>query len=201
VRRALGPVDVTATISGPGGSSRTVTAIRATEVPPGERYGDAPGVFYKRVRVETPANWASPTQTPRHATPGDTVAVTIRAGGLQQRFSYRVEAVPEGTASQKRALVIAAEDYTGTSPNREAGYDGAPRYLAQHVDALEYRLDGRRRGRVTRRWPTVGWNEWSPDGRTLAYERIDTERGIEEIRLVDRGRRRDRRLVAGHLPR
>ncbi len=137
VRRSLGPVDVTATISGPGGSSRTVTAIRATDVPPGERYGDAPGVFYKRVRVETPANWASPTQTPRHATPGDTVAVTIRAGGLQQRFSYRVEAVPDGTAGQKRALVIAAEDYTGTSPNREAGYDGAPRYVAQHVDALE----------------------------------------------------------------
>ena len=118
VRRSLGPVDVTVAISGPGGTSRTVTAIRAQEVPPGERYGDAPGTFYKRVRITTPANFASPTQTPRPATPGDTVDVTVRAGGLQQRFSYRVEAVPDAGEPKKRVLVIAAEDYTGVSPNR-----------------------------------------------------------------------------------
>lgn len=70
------------------------------------------------------------------------------------------------------------------------------------ADAIwEHRLDGRRRARVTPRWPDVGWHEWSPDGRTLAYERIDTEKDVAEIRLVDRGRRRDRRLVAGRLPR
>ena len=34
-------------------------------------------------------------------------------------------------------LVVAAEDYTGKSPNVTAGYDTAPRYLAQHVAALE----------------------------------------------------------------
>ncbi len=34
-------------------------------------------------------------------------------------------------------LVVAAEDYTGTSPNRKAGYATAPRYLQQHVDALK----------------------------------------------------------------
>ena len=140
VRRSLGPVDVTVAISGPGGTSRTVSNVRATEVPPGERYGDAPGTFYKRVRITTPLNWASPTQTVRNATPGDTVAVTVRAGGLQQRFSYRVEAVPdavpEGGTAKKRVLVIAAEDYTGVSPNRRSGYDVAPRYLQAHVDAL-----------------------------------------------------------------
>ena len=38
--------------------------------------------------------------------------MTIRAGGLQQEFSYRVEAVPEA-GDQQRVLVIAAEDYTG----------------------------------------------------------------------------------------
>ena len=122
VRRSLGPVDVTVAISGPGGANRTVTAIRAEEVPPGERYGDAPGQYYKRVRVTTPANFASATQTPRPAAPGDTVAVTIRAGGLQQRFSYRVaalpDAVPEGGTAKQRVLVIAAEDYSGASPNR-----------------------------------------------------------------------------------
>jgi Zinc carboxypeptidase len=140
VRRSLGPVDVTAEISGPGGADRTVTAIRAEEVPPGERYGDAPGQYYKRVRATTPVNFASPTQTPRPATAGDTVDVTIRAGGLRQRFSYRVQAVPdavpEGGTAKQRVLVLAAEDYSGVSPNREPGYDVAPRYLQQHVDAL-----------------------------------------------------------------
>ena len=34
-------------------------------------------------------------------------------------------------------LVVAAEDYTGKSPNVTAGYDTAPRYLTQHVAALE----------------------------------------------------------------
>ena len=140
VRRSLGPVDVTVSISGPGGNNRTVSHIRAEEVPPGERYGDARGTYYGRFRITTPVNWASPTQTPRFATPGDEVDVTIRAGGLQQEFSYRIEAVPdavpEGETAKQRVLVIAAEDYTGTSPNREPGYDVAPRYLAQHVDAL-----------------------------------------------------------------
>ena len=79
---------------------------------------------------------SSPTQTARPATPGDTVNVTVRAGGLQQRFSYRVEAVPDAGEPKKRVLVIAAEDYTGVSPNRGGAYDVAPRYLQQHVDAL-----------------------------------------------------------------
>ena len=65
----------------------------------------------------------------------------------------------------------------------------------------QHRLDGGRPRRVTPRWPDVGWHECSRDGRTLAYERLVSQRGIAEIRLVDRGRRRDRRLVAGRLPR
>ena len=55
---------------------------------------------------------------------------------LQQRFSYRVEAVPDAGDPKKRVLVIAAEDYTGSSPNRGGAYDVGPRYLQQHVDAL-----------------------------------------------------------------
>ena len=51
-------------------------------------------------------------------------------------MSYRVDAVQDDPAKQ-RVLVIAAEDYTGTSPNRTPGYDTAPRYLAAHVAALE----------------------------------------------------------------
>ena len=135
VRRSLGPVDITVEIEGPGGDDEEVEHIRAAEVPPGERYGDALGSYYKRVRITTPENWGD-EEEPRYATPGDEVDVTIRAGGLQQEFSYRVEAVPEA-GDQQRVLVIAAEDYSGTSPNREPGYDVAPRYLAQHVSALQ----------------------------------------------------------------
>ena len=66
--------------------------------------------------------------------------MTIRAGGQSQFFRYRVEAVPDtppvGEQPKKRVLVVAAEDYTGVSPNRRPGYDVAPRYLQQHVDAL-----------------------------------------------------------------
>ncbi len=61
--------------------------------------------------------------------------MTVRAGGQQQRFSYRVAAVPADT-TKTRVLVVAAEDYTGTSPNRTPGYATAPRHLQQHVDAL-----------------------------------------------------------------
>ena len=64
------------------------------------------------------------------------MAVNVRAGGLQQRFSYRVEAVPDAGDPKKRVLVLAAEDYTGVSPNRGGPYDVGPRYLQHHVDAL-----------------------------------------------------------------
>ena len=130
VRRSLGPVDITVGISGPGGTSRTVSHIRANEVPAGERYGDAPGVFYKRVRITTPANFASPTQTARPATPGDTVAVTVRAGGLQQRFSYRVEAVPdapvEGQPAKKRVLRHRGRGLHGRVPEPPPGLRRRP---------------------------------------------------------------------------
>src|SRR3954471_19601688 len=42
VRRSLGPVDISASISGPGGASRSVL-LRADEYKGGERYGDVPG--------------------------------------------------------------------------------------------------------------------------------------------------------------
>ena len=61
--------------------------------------------------------------------------MTVLAGCQQQRFSYRV-ASTRHDATKKRVLVVAAEDYTGTSPNKTP-YATAPRYLAQHVDALK----------------------------------------------------------------
>ena len=90
-------------------------------------------------------------------------------------------------------------DDTSWTPDRRGvtTTSGAPGRQA----IKEFGLDGKTRGRITPYWSYVGWHEWSRDGRTLAYERVDVERNIAEIRLVDRGRRRDRRLVAGGLPR
>jgi hypothetical protein len=65
----------------------------------------------------------------------------------------------------------------------------------------DYRFDGSLRRRVTRHWPDIGRHEWSPDGRTLAYDRVGVVRPVVDIRLVGEGRRHDRRLVAGSLPR
>jgi hypothetical protein len=140
-KKSLGSVVFSAQISTPGvGGSRTVTL---TGVPwdGGERLGDRPGSSFQRVRVNIPADWRNtPTQSARPALPGDIVAVTVRAGGQSQFFRYRVEAVPdavpEGGTAKKRVLVVAAEDYTGVSPNRAPNYDVAPRYLQSHVDAL-----------------------------------------------------------------
>ena len=138
-KKSLGSVVVSASISGTGLPNRTFTTT-ATPFVGGERLGDRPGRAFNRVRVTTPVNWSTPTQTARFATAGDIVSVTIRAGGQSQFFRYRVEAVPDtppvGEQPKKRVLVVAAEDYTGVSPNRRPGYDVAPRYLQQHIDAL-----------------------------------------------------------------
>ena len=139
-KKSLGSVVFSVNISGPGGGGRTLTL---TGVPweGGERLGDRPGKAFQRVRVNIPADWrGTPTQSARPAVAGDVVAVTIRAGGQSQFFRYRVEAVPDtppaGEQPKQRVLVVAAEDYTGVSPNRAPGYDVAPRYLQPHVDAL-----------------------------------------------------------------
>ena len=136
-RRILGPVDfVVQAQTGPGGNSRTLT-LRAQPWRGGERFGDLRGKYYQRVRAAVPASFTQPgtTQTPRPLVAGDIVNVRVIAGSQQQRFSYRVQSTrPAGDA--KRVLVVAAEDYTGLSPNK-LPYDDAPRYLDAHVAALE----------------------------------------------------------------
>ncbi len=136
-RRILGPVDfVVQAPAGPGGGSRTLT-LRADPWRGGERFGDLRGKYYQRVRARIPADFVQPgtAQTPRPLVAGDVVNVRVIAGSQQQRFSYSVVATaPPGDA--KRVLVVAAEDYTGLSPNKTP-YDDAPRYLDAHVAALE----------------------------------------------------------------
>ncbi|MET0768431.1 MAG: M14 family zinc carboxypeptidase, partial [Solirubrobacteraceae bacterium] len=135
-RRILGPVDfVTQVATGPGGGSRTLT-LRGEPWKGGERFGDLRGKYYQRVRTQVPADFVQPgtAQTPRPLVAGDVVNVRVIAGSQQQRFSYRVVSTRQGAA--KRVLVVAAEDYTGLSPNKTP-YDDAPRYLDAHKAALE----------------------------------------------------------------
>ena len=156
--------------------------------PAGERYGEAPGQYFERAPRDDPGDVG--TRTLRA---GDIVNVVVHAGGLQQEFRYRVEATRQD-ATKKRVLVIAAEDYTGKSPNVNAGYDTAPRYLQQHVDALDglgYEVVD-----VRRRQP-AGQRRHAERRRPPADQVPDPPRRALALR---RGRLRDgRRLrAAGH---
>jgi hypothetical protein len=133
VRRSLGPVDVTASWTNASNQVFEATT-RATEYTGGERYGDVPGKYFGRFRATVPTVLMRNSATHALAV-GDNIQITVRAGGQRQRFSYRIVSKPADT-SKKRVLVVAAEDYTGTSPNRTP-YATAPRYLQQHVDALK----------------------------------------------------------------
>ena len=136
-RRILGDVRyVVQAPTGPGGASRTIT-LEGREWKGGERFGDLRGKYYTRTRATIPADFVQPgtAGTPRPLVAGDTVNVRIIAGSQEQRFSYRVVSTRPADG-RKRVLVIAAEDYTGLSPNKTP-YASAPRYLDEHVAALE----------------------------------------------------------------
>jgi len=127
IRKELGPSYVTATVVGQNG---TVT-VPMSAAPAGERYGEVPGYYFERRQGTIPATIGT-----RQLQAGDVVNVIIKAGGLQQEFRYRIESVQKNEF-RKRVLVVAAEDYTGVSPNVKPNYLGGPRYLGQHVAALE----------------------------------------------------------------
>ena len=135
IRKELGPSFITFNVVGQTGNANTPT-IRMAPAPAGERYNEVNGYYFERRRATIPA-----VINNRALRAGDIVNVVVKAGGLQQEFRYRIEAtadpVAAGQTAKKRVLVVAAEDYTGKSPNVDAGYAAAPRYLTQHVAALE----------------------------------------------------------------
>ena len=134
IRKELGTANVRATVSyrnANGGTSSASVTLPMTAAPAGERYGEAAGVYFERRRATIP-----PVIGTHTIGAGDTVNVVVLAGGLQQEWNYRVASVQQDPA-KKRVLVVAAEDYTGVSPNVTPGYDTAPRYLALHKAALE----------------------------------------------------------------
>lgn len=111
--RSLGDITLTYQING-----GAVQSVPTTEWEGGERWGGG-GVYYKAVRGEV-------TDTE----PGDVVTVSFTGGGeTSETFTYTAT-----VESESRVLVVAAEDYTGISPEQEEG----PQYLSYYLDALEH---------------------------------------------------------------
>jgi hypothetical protein len=112
-QRSLGDVTVKYSINGGDAQSAPTE-----EWDGGDRYGGTTDVHYRVMSgVVTGTD------------PGDTVEVWFEGGGeTSDSFSY--EAVSESGAD---VLVLAAEDYTGASPNQAGG----PNYLSYYTDALD----------------------------------------------------------------
>ena len=140
VRKALGPSDVARQRRRPATAPST---IPMTVAPAGERYGEVPGYYFERRRATIPADASAPAT----CVAGDIVNVIVLAGGQQQEFRYRV-ASTQTDATKKRVLVVAAEDYTGVSPNVTA--------RLRHRAALPATAQDRARGPpATRSRPTT----------------------------------------------
>ncbi|HET6953669.1 MAG TPA: M14 family zinc carboxypeptidase [Acidimicrobiales bacterium] len=101
-----------------GGAPLTVDA---PEWQGGDRYGDAGDVYYHVVRGSVTG-----------AAAGDTVTVWFTGGG-QTSDSFTYEVV---TDAPKDILVVAAEDYTGTSNVPAYDPTAGPHYLDYYTDAL-----------------------------------------------------------------
>src|SRR5262249_22626583 len=105
--------------------------VPMTVAPAGERYGEIPGYYFERRRA-----YFNGTIGTRKVQAGDIVNVLIQAGGQQRQFRYRVQATQQDT-TKKRVLMVAAEAYTGVSPNvSRSGYDAKPRYLDTYANSL-----------------------------------------------------------------
>ena len=110
-KRSLGKVKVKYRIN--GGRIRTA---RTHEWDGGQRYSPV-AVYYHQLRGRV-----------RGAHVGDSVKVWFRGGGKRSKsFTYDVV-----SNTGNRVLVVAAEDYTGASPEQTPG----PHYLDYYLDAL-----------------------------------------------------------------
>ncbi len=111
-KRSLGAV--TAKYQVNGGAVRSAAT---SEWGGGERFGDTGDVYYRIMRG-----------TITGTSPGDTVKVWFEGGGqVSESFTYTVR-----SDSNRRVLVLAAEDYSGISPVYRRG----PMYLSYYLDAL-----------------------------------------------------------------
>jgi hypothetical protein len=115
VRRALGAVTLNWQVEG----SSAVHQGTTSQFDGGERYGES-GVYYHRMRGSVTG-----------FAPGDRVKVWFTAGGKSSE-PFTFTASPQGRGNQ--VLVLAAEDYSGMSPNAAPG--AGPSYLGTYLDAL-----------------------------------------------------------------
>jgi murein tripeptide amidase MpaA len=114
-KRSLGPVRLVYRIN--GGRPQTQLTREWTG---GERYGPGNGTHYHVM-----------AGTVRGTAPGDTVEVRFEGGGARSdSFTYEVT-----SDSDRRVLILAAEDYTGASPAKPGVT--APQYLDFYTDALD----------------------------------------------------------------
>ncbi len=127
IRKTEGDADAKFSVVGQSGT----VGVPMTVAPAGERYGEIPGYYFERRRATFPGIIGT-----RKVQAGDVVNVLIQAGGQQRQFRYRVASVRQDP-TKKRVLVVAAEDYTGVSPNVTPGYDTKPRYLDTYKSTLE----------------------------------------------------------------
>ena len=111
-KRSLGPVTARYRIN--GGPVRSASTSQWTG---GETYGVGNAQYYRVMR-----GFVTGTD------PGDTVEVWFTGGG-RQSSSFTYEAVSD---SDRRTLIMAAEDYSGASPPQAPG----PHYLDKYEQAL-----------------------------------------------------------------
>jgi hypothetical protein len=114
-RRDLGRVTARYRINGGRAQSAGTNEWRG-----GERYGPGGSEHYRVMSGEV-----------RGTRPGDEVEVWFEAG-RQRSDSFTYRAVSE---SRRRVLIMAAEDYTGSSP--VYADQSGPRYLSYYTDALD----------------------------------------------------------------
>ncbi len=113
VRKTLGPSDIRVTLSTPGNiptKRNTTTVIADDDRPRGRAVRRGPGLLLRAPSRDDPASSRpSATRTSRRTTarrapaPGDILNVRVLAGGLQQEFNYRVEAVAADADEEARA--------------------------------------------------------------------------------------------------
>jgi Zinc carboxypeptidase len=113
-KRSLGAVRVKYQIN--GGRVRTAST---SEWEGGERYNPGNSNYYRVMRGQVTGT-----------DPGNTVKVWFEGGG-ERSDSFTYEVVSD---SDRRVLLLAAEDYTGQSPGPPPG--GPARYLSFYEDAL-----------------------------------------------------------------
>ena len=149
IRKELGDADITVSVVGQSGT-RT---IPMTAAPRGRALRRGQGLLLRAPSGDHPGARSAPAplQRRRHRQRGREGRRPAAGVPLPDRPAR----LPVGQPAKKRVLVVAAEDYTGMSPNVTPGYDTAPRYLASTSPRSRPPATRSRRSTSTPRRPTA----------------------------------------------